>query len=141
MAENKTKATDVDPREFIAAIPDPTRRADAEKLAATMERMTGEPPKMWGPTIVGFGSYTYKYDSGHGGTAARVGFAPRGKETVLYVVPGFEGKEDQLARLGKHRIGKCCLYIKKLADVDEGVLEEMIGDGLAYMDAKYPREA
>jgi hypothetical protein len=140
MAETKTKPTEVDPRDFIAAVPDPQRRADAEKLLAMMERLTGEKPKMWGPSIVGFGSYTYRYETGHGGTMARMGFAPRGKESVVYLVPGYEGKEEQLARLGKHRIGKSCLYIKKLNDVDQDVLEEMLKSTLAHMDAKYPRE-
>jgi hypothetical protein len=140
MAETKTKATEVDPEDFIAAVPDPQRRADAEKLTAMMERLSGEPPKMWGPSIIGFGDYTYKYDSGHGGTSARAAFSPRAKELVLYLSSdGYAGKEDQLARLGKHRIGKACLYIKKLSDVDEAVLEEMISDSIAWMDEKYPR--
>ena len=140
MAENKTRPTEVDPKDFIAAVPHAQRRADAEKLVATMERLSGEPPRMWGPSIIGFGSYTYKYDSGHGGTICRIGFSPRARETVLYVVDDFKGREAQLARLGKHRIGKCCLYINKLADVDEGVLEEMIRDSLKDLDEKYPRE-
>jgi uncharacterized protein DUF1801 len=140
MAENKTKPTEVDPKDFIAAVPDPQRRADADKLCAMMARLSGEPAKMWGPSIIGFGEYRYKYESGREGTICRIGFSPRAKELVLYLVDSFEGKEDRLARLGKHRIGKCCLYIKKLSDVDEAVLEEMVIDGLAYIDKKYPRE-
>jgi hypothetical protein len=140
MAEIKTKATEVDPKDFIAALPDPTRRTDAQKVTEMMQRLTGEPPKMWGPSIIGFGEYTYKYASGHGGTMARAGFSPRAKELVLYLsCDGYQGKEAQLARLGKHRIGKACLYIKKLADVDEAVLEEMVQDSIDWMDEKYPR--
>jgi len=139
MADTKTKATQVEPAAFIAAVPDLQRRADAEKLCATMERLSGEPPKMWGPSIVGFGSYRYRYESGHQGEAARIGFSPRAKEIVLYLLDGYDGKEEQLARLGKHRIGKSCLYIRKLSDVDEAVMEEMIADTLAFMDEKYPR--
>jgi hypothetical protein len=140
MAEIQTKATEVDPKDFIAALPDPTRRTDAQKVTEMMQRLTGEPPKMWGPSIIGFGEYTYKYASGHGGTMARAGFSPRAKELVLYLSSdGYQGKEAQLARLGKHRIGKACLYIKKLADVDEAVLEEMVQDSIDWMDEKYPR--
>jgi hypothetical protein len=133
MAENKTKPTEVDPKDFIAAVPDPQRRADADTVCAMME-------KMWGPSIIGFGAYHYRYASGREGTICRIGFSPRARELVLYLVDSFEGKEDQLARLGKHRIGKSCLYIKKLSDVDEAVLEEMVIDSLADMDKKFPRD-
>ena len=140
MADTKTKETKVSVAEFIGNVADPQRRADAEELAGIMERLSGEPPKMWGPSIVGFGSYTYKYESGHGGTMARVSFSPRAKELVLYLVDGYASRGDQLARLGKHCTGKSCLYIKKLADVDQGVLEEMIAASLSHMDEKYPGE-
>lgn len=139
MADNKTKPTGVDPKDFIAAMANPTRRADAERLVALYERLSGERPYMWGPTIIGFGSYTYQCGR-RDETAPRAAFSPRAKELVLYLSSdGYQGKEDQLARLGKHRIGKACLYIKTLSDVDEGVLEEMVGDSLARMDDKYPR--
>ena len=140
MAGNKTKPTGVDPADFIAAVPDPTRRADAEKLAAMMERLSGERAYMWGPTIVGFGSYTYKCGK-RDETAPRLGFAPRGRETVVYLMSGHDKRDEQLARLGKHRMSKCCLYIKKLSDVDEAVLEEMVAGDLKVMDRKFPREA
>ena len=104
-----------------------------------MERLSGYPPVMWGPSIVGFGSYHYRYDSGREGDAARIGFSPRSTSLVLYLVDGYEGKEAQLARLGKHKTGVSCLHINKLSDVDEGVLEDMIRDSLTYMDEKYPR--
>jgi hypothetical protein len=139
MAEIKTRQTEQKVADFIDAVPDPQRREDARTVCAMMERLSAEPPAMWGPSIIGFGSYDYKYESGHGGTMCRIGFSPRARELVLYVLEGYEGKESQLARLGKHRIGKSCLYIKKLADVDQAVLEEIITSSLAYMDERYPR--
>ena len=139
MAENKTKPTQVSVADFIAAVPNAQRREDAKTVCAMMERLSGDPPVMWGPSIVGFGSYHYKYESGREGDAGRIGFSPRSTSLVLYLVDGYDGKEAQLARLGKHKIGKSCLYINKLADVDSAVLEEMIADSLAYMDEKYPR--
>jgi hypothetical protein len=138
-SENKTKATDVSAADFIGAVPDEAQRADARKIAKLMERLSGEPAKMWGPSIIGFGSYHYKYDSGREGEMCRIGFSPRKGQTVVYVVDGYENKDDLLGRLGKHKIGKSCLYIKKLADVDEAVLEEICIRSLAYMDKKYPR--
>jgi hypothetical protein len=141
MAEIKTKPTEVAVDDFIDAVPNPQRREDAKKVRAMMERISGEPARMWGPTIIGFGSYHYKYDSGHEGTMCRLGFSPRKAELVLYVLTdgAAAGEEAQLARLGKHKTGKCCLYIRKLSDVDEAVLEEMTVDALAHMDEKYPR--
>jgi hypothetical protein len=139
MAEIKTKATGVSVDDFIDAVPNPQRREDGKKVRAMMERLSGEPARMWGPTIVGFGSYHYKYDSGHEGTMCRLGFSPRKAELVLYVLTEAPEQEEMLARLGKHKTGKCCLYIKKLSDVDEAVLEELTVDALAHMDAKYPR--
>ena len=138
MAEIKTKPTVMTAAEFIAAVENPVRREEAEAVCAMMARITGEPPRMWGPSIIGFGSYHYKYDSGHEGTMCRLGFSPRKAQLVLYILTGAEGEEAQLARLGKHKTGKSCLYISKLADVDMAVLEEMVGEALAYMDAKYP---
>lgn len=139
MAENKTRPTAVSPADFIAAVLDPVRRADAAKVCAMMARLSGEPATMWGPSIVGFGSYRYLCGKREE-TFLRIGFSPRAKELVLYLLPGYEGKEAQLALLGKHRTGKSCLYIKTLADVDEAVLEAFIKDALDWMDEKYPRE-
>lgn len=139
MAELKTKATEVAPADFIAALPDATRRADAETLLALMERLTGEPPRMWGPSIVGFGKYRYKYESGREGEMCRIGFSPRKAELVLYVLDGAGDQSAALARLGKHKTGKGCLYIRKLADVDMEVLEALVRDKIARMDAQYPR--
>ena len=139
MAETKTKPTAVGPDDFIAAVDNPVRRADALVVKEMMERLVGEPARMWGPSIIGFGSYHYKYDSGHEGTSCRLGFSPRQAELVLYVLTGEPEQQAQLARLGRHRSGKSCLYVKKLADVDMAVLEEMTRGALAHMDERYPR--
>jgi hypothetical protein len=139
MAETKTKPTEVSVDAFIEAVENSTRREDAKAIRTMMERVTGEPPRMWGPSIIGFGSYHYKYDSGHEGTSCRLGFSPRKTELVLYVLTGAPEQEAQLARLGKHRTGKACLYIKRLADVDMGVLEEITRGALAHMDERFPR--
>ena len=138
MAEIKTKPTEITGPDFIAAVENPLRREEAQTVCALMERITGEPPKMWGPSIIGFGSYHYKYDSGHEGTMCRLGFSPRKAQLVLYILTEDPGQGEQLARLGKHKTGKSCLYINRLADVDMGVLEEMTRGVLAYMNAKYP---
>jgi hypothetical protein len=126
---------------FIEAVPDPVRRQDARTLAAMMQRLSGDPATMWGGSIVGFGSYHYRYDSGREGDAARIGFSPRAKELVLYLLDGFPAHEALLARLGKHRIGKSCLYIKRLDDVDQAVLEELIAASLQQMEQMYPRQS
>jgi hypothetical protein len=139
MAELKTKATGISVDGFIEAVPDPVRREDAKTIAALMARVSGLAPAMWGPTIIGFGSYRYRYDSGHEGEMCRLGFSPRKAELVLYVLNGSPEQDAQLARLGKHKTGKACLYIRKLADVDMAVLEELVGDQLAWMDARHPR--
>ena len=139
MAENKTRPTAVTVADFIAAVPDPVRRADAEQVCAMLARVSGEPAVMWGPGIVGFGRYSYLCGKRQE-TFLRIGFAPRAKELVLYLLPGYDGKDAQLAKLGKHRLGKSCLYIKTLADVDMAVLEDLAADALAFMDEKYPRE-
>nr|AGU10025.1 hypothetical protein [uncultured organism] len=139
MAELKTKATEIAVADFIAAVPDPVRREDARALAALMTRITGEEPLMWGPSIVGFGSYRYVYDSGHQGKMCRIGFSPRKAELVLYVLDASTDQSALLGRLGKHRTGKGCLYIKKLDDVDTVVLEEIVRARMAHMDAAYPR--
>lgn len=124
MAEIKTKPTEASVDEFLEAVHHPARRADGKVLRAMMERVTGEPATMWGPTIIGFGSYHYKYASGHEGDMCRLGFSPRSANLVLYV-GGFPEYEGLLAKLGKFRRSKACLYLNKLADVDLGVLEEI----------------
>lgn len=139
MAETKTKPTQVTADAFIEAVENPVRREDAKVVRAMMERITGEPATMWGPSIVGFGSYDYTYDSGHSGTSCRLGFSPRKAELVLYVLTDRPELEAQLARLGKHKVGKSCLYVKKLADVDMDVLEEITRGALVHMDARYSK--
>jgi hypothetical protein len=138
MAENKTKQSGTDVDAFLAMVPDPKRRADALEVCATMERLSGEPPVMWGSSIVGFGRYHYKYDSGREGDMARVSFSPRAKELVLYLMGGFPRHQELMDRLGKYRTGQSCLYIKSLDDVDRGVLEQLIVEALDYMKEKYP---
>ena len=124
MAEAKTRPTEVSVDAFLDAVGHPVRRSDAKAVRAMMERVTGEPAVMWGPSIVGFGSYHYRYASGHEGDICRVGFSPRSANLVLYV-GGFPEYEALLAKLGKHKRSKACLYLAKLADVDLGVLEEI----------------
>jgi hypothetical protein len=139
MAETKTRATAVSVEEFIAAVEPPERREDARVIDAMMRRVTDETPKMWGPTIIGYGQYHYRYDSGHEGDMCRLGFSPRKPQQVLYVLTGSDEETALLARLGRHSTGKSCLYIKKLADVDLGVLEELTRHALAHMNEKYPQ--
>jgi hypothetical protein len=136
MAENKTKPTKVSASDYIAAIGDQGKRADAKTLAKLMQEVTGEKPAMWGPSIIGFGSYHYKYDSGREGDMPLIGFSPRKPATVLYGAIGFSGADALLARLGKHTCGKGCLYIKNLADVDAGVLKKLIVESVAAKRAQ-----
>jgi hypothetical protein len=126
MAESKTKPTNVSVAAFIDALTDEIRRADAKALVKLMQRVTGEKPKMWGPSIIGFGSHHYKYESGREGDVPLAGFSPRKAATVLYGMLGTLESEALLAKLGKHTTGKGCLYIKKLADVDQKVLEALV---------------
>ncbi len=135
--QNTTQPTEVDPVEFIANVDHPVRRADAEVLLEMMARVTGYPPKMWGPTIIGFGRYHYRYDTGREGDFLITGFSPRTANLVVYILPGYDDIEDRLAHLGKHRIGKSCLYINKLADVDLEVLEDIVSNGVARMRENY----
>jgi hypothetical protein len=136
--ENKTKPTDASVAAFIDAVEPAQRRADAKTLCAMMERLSGEPPVMWGPSIIGFGTCHYRYDSGHEGDMGRIGFSPRKASLVLYVVLGFPRYEALMAKLGKYTTGKSCLYIKKLADVDMDVLEQLMVASLADMAERYP---
>ena len=126
MTENKTNPTKQSVAAFIAALPDPARRADAKALVKLMQSATAEKPKLWGPSIIGFGSYHYRYESGREGVMPLVAFSPRKPATVLYNLGGFTGSEALRARLGKHTSGKGCLYIKKLAEVDPKVLKLLI---------------
>jgi hypothetical protein len=126
MAENKTQKTTASVSGFIAGIEDERKRKDAETLIAMMKRVTGETPKMWGPSIIGFGSHHYRYESGREGDWPRVGFSPRKQNLVLYITDGFKDYGALLGKLGKHSTGKACLYIKRLDDIDATVLETMV---------------
>lgn len=141
-AEIKTRATDVSVAEFIAAIPEARRREDAAIVDAIHRRITGLAPKMWGPSIIGYGSYDYVYDSGRSGTMCRVGFSPRKAAMTLYVLGHYQNRQGEadalLARLGKHKTSKVCLYINKLADVDVGVLEQLVTLSWDVMNERYP---
>lgn len=138
-ADNKTKATEIDPASFIAAVEPQVKKTDAETLLSLFNKVTGLKPKMWGPTIIGYGRYRYKYESGREGEFMITGFSPRKQNLSIYIIPGyrFGDMEDKLSRLGKHKLGKSCLYINKLADVDLAVLEEIVLDGVAYMLEHY----
>ena len=126
MAENKTRKTGASVEEFLASIENSRRRADGLAILAMMRQITGLEPEMWGPSIIGFGDYHYKYDSGREGDFFLTGFSPRKQNLTLYIMGGLEGREDLLEKLGKHRTGAACLYINKMADVDTDVLRQLI---------------
>ncbi|MEL7974768.1 DUF1801 domain-containing protein [Isoptericola sp. F-RaC21] len=131
----KTTWTDADPRAFVAAVPRPARRRDAEALLALMERATGQPPRMFGASIVGFGEYRYAYPSGRTGHAAAAGFSPRAAANVVYLSDGVAPHADALARLGPHTTGVGCLYLRDVAQVDLGVMEEIVAASYAALTA------
>ena len=131
MAENKTKATDASVKDYLAAIEDGTRRKDCEALADLMTKATKHPPKMWGPSIVGFGSYYYRYESGREGDSCLVGFSSRKGDISVYGLNAAVDASDLLARLGKHKAGKGCVYIRTLADVDLKVLAKLVAGAAA----------
>jgi Domain of unknown function (DU1801) len=137
MADNKTKPTELSVAAFVDAITDPTKRADAKALVKMMQSATGEEPKMWGPSVIGFGSYHYRYNSGREGDIPLIGFSPRKTATVLYNMIGSSNYKALLTKLGKHATGKGCLYIKKLADVDQQVLGALIVKSVAATRARY----
>ena len=138
-ADNKTKATEIDPISFVGAVEPAKKKVDAEALLNLFNKVTGLEPKMWGPSIIGYGRYHYKYESGREGEFMLTGFSPRKQNLSIYIIPGyrFGDMEDKLSRLGKHKLGKSCLYINKLDDVNLDVLTEIILDGLTYMRKNY----
>ena len=138
MAKNKTTQNEGSVTDFLNAVSDETKRKDSFELLKILEEITGEPPKMWGGSIVGFGSYHYKYDSGREGDMPRTGFSPRKNALTFYIMSGFDKYDSLLAKLGKHKTSKACLYIKKLADVDLAVLKEIITLSVATLENKYP---
>jgi len=136
--EQKTKQTDQSVIEFIEAVDSPKKREDAYQLLKIFEETSGFEAKMWGPSIIGFGSYHYKYKSGHEGDAPFVGFSPRKAKISLYFATGDTEREKILERFGKHTSGKACVYINKLADVEEEVLKELILQSITFLRKTYP---
>lgn len=138
MSDDKTQPTEVSVSDYLMSVEHPTRRADAIALDELFQRVTGFEPRMWGPTMVGYGRYHYVYDSGREGDCLATGFAPRKANLVLYIMPGYTDFGNILDRLGKYKKGKACLYINKLADVDMSVLEELIRAGLDDLATSWP---
>ena len=138
MAETKTKPTDASIDEYLSSRASPEQLTDCKAIMVMCKRVTKQQPKMWGPSIVGYGSYTYRYESGHSGQACLVGFAIRGRELVVYLVADGAEQAGLLARLGKHKMGKSCLYFKRLADLDAKVLEALIAGSVAEVKRRYP---
>ncbi len=137
MAEAKTKPTAASVAAYLAAIEDPKRRADCETIGQIMRRVTGQEPRMWGPSIVGFGHYRYTYASGHSGESCQTGFAARKGDLSVYLVAEGPDQQALLARLGKHKMGKACLYLRRLDDVDLPVLEALIAGSVAAVRQRY----
>lgn len=136
-ASLKTIQNDNSINAFIDAVENESRRTDAKQLLSTFNRVTEIKPKMWGSSIVGYGRYEYRYASGREGEFFMTGFSPRKTNCAVYIMPGYQDLSDMLTRLGKHKIGKSCLYINRLEDIDQCVLEEIILYGLAYMRSHY----
>ena len=137
MAENKTKPTDASVEEYVASRASEPQRADCKELMTLLERVTGQEPRMWGPSIVGYGSYRYTYESGRTGEAPVTGFAIRGRELVVYLVTEGDDQGALLSRLGKHRTGKVCLYFRRLSDLDRTVLERLVVNSVAEVDQRH----
>lgn len=142
ISDNKTKPTEVSVADYIAAVPDARRREEAAIIDAMMRRVTGDEPRLWGPSIIGYGSYHYRYDSGREGDMCRIGFSPRKAQLVVYLVGTFDERQAEadalFASLGKYSTGQACLYIKKLADVDADVLERLVALNWDVMNVRYP---
>ena len=137
MAVNKTKTTDADVEKFILKVDNDIRREDSFRLVKIFKSISGFEPKMYGPTIVGFGNYHYKYESGHEGDAPVAAFSPR-KDAIVFYFAEFEKRDELLEKLGKHRLGKACVYVKKLDDINLAVLEELTKASISYITSKYP---
>lgn len=137
-AELKTKPTQEVVETFLKKIPDEGKKADCFSMMKMMEQITKEKAKMWGPGIVGFGNYHYKYESGREGDFFITGFSPRAQNLTLYIMAGFAKYDELMQKLGKYKTGKSCLYIKKLEDVDQKILKSLIAESVKYMKQKYP---
>lgn len=139
MAENKTRPTGASVDDYVVERGSEQQRADCRELISLLEKATRQPPRMWGPSIVGFGSYRYTYESGRTGEAPLAGFAIRGRELVIYVDAQADAQKSLLSRLGPHKMGKSCLYFKRLADLDRAVLEKLVAGSVAEMERRYGR--
>jgi len=137
MAENKTKATDASVEDYLASRANEQQRVDCKALMSIFKRVTRQPPKMWGPSMIGYGSIRYTYESGRTGEMFLAGFAIRGREFVIYLLAESKEQAALLSRLGKHRMGKSCLYFRRLADLDETVLEQLIVNSIVDMKRRY----
>ncbi len=137
MARNKTAPTGASVEDYISSRASVRQRADCRELMALLKKVTRQSPYMWGPSIVGYGTYRYTYESGHGGEAPLVGFAIRGSKLVVYVTAEDPAQQALLARLGKHEMGKSCLYFKQLADLDKGVLEQLVAASVAEVKRRH----
>lgn len=138
MYEQKKKETDNSVVEFIEQVDSPKKREDAYRLLDIFEETSGFPAKMWGPSIIGYGSYHYRYASGHEGDAPLVGFSPRKAKISLYFAPGDDKREELLKNFGKHTAGKGCVYINKIADIDVEVLKQLIRESIVFLNETYP---
>ena len=138
MAATKTQPTQASVAEYLAAKASAEQLADCHAIMAICERITRQPPAMWGPSIVGYGAYTYTYDSGHSGQSSLAGLAVRGKELVVYLSGENPDQAGLLMKLGKHKMGKACLYLKRLSDVDVTVLEALIAGSVAELQRRFP---
>jgi Domain of unknown function (DU1801) len=141
MAKNKTTETNSSVTEFVNKVENEVKRNDSFKLIEIFRSITGFEPKMWGPTIIGFGNYHYKYESGHEGDAPLAGFSPRKDSLVLYFASEYENREALLSQLGKHKSSKACVYVKKLSDIDIKILEIMIVNSMTYTTKLYPSKS
>jgi Domain of unknown function (DU1801) len=137
MAEAKTKPTSASAESYLAAKASPEQLADCKALMVLLKRVTKQAPKMWGPSIVGYGRYTYKYESGRTGESCLTGFAVRGKDLVVYLVAESSEQQVLLAKLGKHKMGKACLYFKRLADLDTKILETLVSESVAETKSRH----
>lgn len=137
MTETKTKATNASVAEYLASRANALQLSDCQQLIILLSEVTGQPATMWGPSIVGFGRYRYTYDSGHSGEAPLAGFAIRGRDLVIYLLAEGAGQQQLLQQLGKHKMGKACLYIKRLADLDIAVLKQLALNSIAELQRRY----
>ena len=141
MAENKTKPTDASVEGYIDSRASAQQRVDCKELMALFAKVTRERPRMWGPSIVGYGSYKYTYESGRSGEAPLAAFAIRGRELVVYLMDEGEKQRSLLSKVGKHKMGKCCLYFKRLADLDKSVLEKLVVGSISWARRRHGRRA